>query len=361
MDNNNFKYLYISWEISIPFCTVYTVTSRLSWAMFPFTIVAICGVGLAKRVIELLTIWETSKKKQLARKRSSIRRLSRGSRASGGSQGSRSSRKNKSKSVEIVEDEEGEEETADGFEGFTKIQKGALGFVWAASCIYACITDKILSKVQTDIVICTMREDPSETYNLLSVLFVIGFPILCLVFWPVGHLLLDLLSCMKGVVILSTRKDVSLMDDPEEIGCCGDDSDSCIETILIFGFTTIFLVVYPTSMLITEFYFGEIETMFPFMMLKYCLGSMPLVLSPACVLVIKRDIRKAAKDIYMKRATSSDEGPEITLKELVDRLEQLRATGNVRKILMSSILTFSFIYYILYIFIYIFIHFTTLG
>lgn len=285
--------------------------------MFPFSIIAICGVGIAKRIIELLTFWEASKR----RKKSTFRRISRISKTSHASNGSVGS-KNKD-SLEIIEDDEYEEEVE--VDGFTKIQKGALGFVWVGSFIYACLTDKILSRVQTDEVICSMRESLSEKYNILSVLMVVAFPILCLVLWPISHLLLDMLSCLKGIVILSTRREVSLFDD-EETNCCGDESDGCIETILVFGFTTIFLVVYPTSMLITEFYFAEIETMFPFMLIKYCLGSMPLVLSPACVLIIKRDIREAAKDIYMKRKVNTDDGADISLKDLVERLEQLRET-----------------------------------
>ena len=150
-----------------------------------------------------------------------------------------------------------------------------------------------------------------------------------LILWPVGHLVLDLLSCVKGIVIMSANP----ASGETEANCCGDDSDSCIETIIVFGFTVIFLVVYPTSMLITEFYFADIETMFPFMLLKYCLGSMHLVLSPACVLIIKRDIRKASKDIYMKRTTNAEETPDITIKELQERLERLRAMGHVSYLL----------------------------
>ena len=116
--------------------------------MFPFTIIAIIGVGIAKRGIELLTFWEASKR----RKKSSFRRISgisKSSRTSNGSVGSQ-----KKKSVEIMEDQDFEEEVE--VDGFTKIQKGALGFVWVSSGIYACLTDKILSKVQTDEVICSI-------------------------------------------------------------------------------------------------------------------------------------------------------------------------------------------------------------
>ena len=54
-------------------------------------------------------------------------------------------------------------------EGFTKIQKASLGFVWGSSIIYSCITDKILSKEQTDEVVCSMRENLSINYNIISI------------------------------------------------------------------------------------------------------------------------------------------------------------------------------------------------
>ena len=53
---------------------------------------------------------------------------------------------------------------------------------------------------------------------------------------------------------------------------------------------------------------------------------MHLVLSPVCILIIKRDLRKAAKDIYMKRSTQPEER-DITIKELT---EKLRSMGDVR-------------------------------
>ena len=261
---------------------------------------------MTKRGIELLTFWEASKR----RKKSSFRRLSKSR--------SRISNQSSENSSEDLDFEEDLEE-----EGFTKIQKGALAFVWASSSIYALLTDKMLSKEQKDEVICSMREDLNDKLNIISVLMIIAFPILTLILWPIGHFLLDTLSCLKGIVIMSARKEVNLLSESSN-NCCGDESDSCIETILVFGFTIIFLVVYPTSMLITEFYFAEPETMFAFMLLKYCLGSMTLVLSPCCVLIIKRDIRTAAKDIYMKRTAKADDGLNISLKDLVMKLEELK-------------------------------------
>ena len=269
---------------------------------------------MAKRVIELLTFWEASKRRTKSRANRIIARAM------------KSSRRSSKSSEQSSEDWDFEEEREE--EGFTKIQKGALAFVWASSGIYSLCTDKMLSKVQKDEVICSMREDLNDKLNIISVLMVVAFPMLSLILWPVGHFLLDTLSCLKGIVILSTRKEVNLLTEPSN-NCCGDESDSCIETILIFGFTIIFLVIYPTSMLITEIYFADTETMFAFMLLKYCLGSMTLVLSPSCVLIIKRDIRTAAKNIYMKRVKKEEDGLEISLKDLVTKLEELREGGKV--------------------------------
>ena len=290
--------------------------------MFPFTIVAICGVGLAKRGAEILLVWEYKKKQKtrgaLFLLLSGAEILSRtSSRLSGTSTGSQNSKKSK----EIMEDAE----NADGEmgEGFTTIQKSALGFVWVASAAYACLTDKILAKDEGQDVICSVREDLSEKLNIISALVVIGFPTLCLILWPVGHLLLDLFSCMKGIVMAGRKK-----SEAPQPNCCGDDSsDSCIETILVFGFSIIFLVVYPTSQIFAELYFADIKTMFPFMLLKCCLGSMHLVMSPACILIIKRDLRKAAKDIYLKRKAASDEGDEMSAEELLERLRAIRGVS----------------------------------
>ena len=278
---------------------MYEVTSRLTLAVFPFTIVAICGVGLAKRGAQLLLAWEGSKTRQLTKIIVESRRLAKMSKSSSTSSISTSSRRGQPKFVEIIDDirriniRKVEEDSG---EGFTNIQKAALGFVWMASVVYAVLTDKLLSKHETKEVICSVRANLSEKLNLVSVFIVFAFPVLCLCLWPVGHLVLDFFSYLKGSVQISYNKQ-------QEPNCCGDASDSCIETILVFGFSIIFLVTYSTNLIITELYFAEIETMFQFMLLKYCLGSMHLVLSPAYILLIKRDLRKAAKDIYMKRST----------------------------------------------------------
>jgi len=37
------------WEVELAFCTVHTVAFRATWAVFPYSIVALCWLGLASR------------------------------------------------------------------------------------------------------------------------------------------------------------------------------------------------------------------------------------------------------------------------------------------------------------------------
>ena len=37
------------WEIELAFCTVHTLTSRVTWAVFPYTLLVLCWHGLALR------------------------------------------------------------------------------------------------------------------------------------------------------------------------------------------------------------------------------------------------------------------------------------------------------------------------
>ena len=72
-------------------------------------------------------------------------------------------------------------------------------------------------------------------------------------------------------------------------------------------------------MYITETYFAHTKTIFPFMLIKYCVGSLQLIISPLCVLLIKRDIRRAVKRSYTQGSTQNDE-TEITFEELQEHL-----------------------------------------
>jgi len=46
------------WKVELAFCAVYTLTTRATWAVFPYTIVVLCWHGLASRVGMLLAAAE---------------------------------------------------------------------------------------------------------------------------------------------------------------------------------------------------------------------------------------------------------------------------------------------------------------
>ncbi len=85
---------------------------------------------------------------------------------------------------------------------------------------------------------------------------------------------------------------------------------------LIFSFSLVFLITYPTHMYIVEVYLATVETHFAFMAFKYCFGCLHLVLLPVFILLIKRDIRQAAVDVYCKRASTQQENKDMTFEQL---------------------------------------------
>ena len=144
---------------------------------------------------------------------------------------------------------------------------------------------------------------------------VIGIPIGIICLWPIAHIMLTVCSCIKKFIMPNGH--LHGRDHPS-VHRSGN-STLCLEIVIIFCFSIIFLTIYPTAMYITEVYFATTESLFPFMLLKYCIGSLQLIISPLCLLLIKKDIRKGASLSYMKKSTQNDDA-EITFEELQEHL-----------------------------------------
>ena len=86
---------------------------------------------------------------------------------------------------------------------------------------------------------------------------------------------------------------------------------------VVTAFTITFLTIYPVQMYFTEEYQWFNESIFIFMSFKYCYGCLHLVLVPFFILLIKRDIRRAAVATYVK--TNTDDG-EITFEQLQEHV-----------------------------------------
>merc|ERR1712226_297001 len=79
------------------------------------------------------------------------------------------------------------------------------------------------------------------------------------------------------------------------------------------------MVFYPTHMYITEVYFGTVNDIFPYMFIKYVVGCLHLIAVPTLVLFVKRDIRLAARETYIKKSTQND-NTELTFEQLQENL-----------------------------------------
>ena len=292
---------FCSWEIDITFCTIYTITSRAMWAVFPYTIISICSLGLVERASKIFVVRKISMEEEDA---NMIMELQTSKLTS---QDSKDSKKSKDDFDDLDDDV---------MEGFTALQKTFLVFIWMSSLVYSMISNVILTKERD--VKCSMRSDLEIKFNLVSIIVVIAVPIFCICLWFFAHIALSLCMCVKKIVFSNTTEP-SIRRNPRYLSKRKNSSSLWVEIVIIFCFVIVFLTVYPSSMYITETYFAHTKTIFPFMLIKYCVGSLQLIISPLCVLLIKRDIRRAVKRSYTQGSTQNDE-TEITFEELQEHL-----------------------------------------
>jgi len=277
------------WEIELAFCTVHTITSRSTWVVFPYTLLFLCWHSLALRAGKIVSLIK-EKKKQLVTA-DAPKGFMLGSTAMG-------MELPLSRSTTVTDEEpmcSFEEES----EGLTTKQKLAVGFIWLVAGIYSVMSNSILSKERE--VFCSLRSDLSDKFNFMSLFIAIGVPLvfgpmLC----PIGHTLLSFIACCKGV-----SSSTCTWSDPKSQGL----SDCAVIT----GFTVVFIVIYPVQMYVTEVYIANVQSMFVFMAFKYCYGALHIVLLPLIVLVMKKDIRRAAVNTYVKG--KEDDSGEITFEQ----------------------------------------------
>ena len=274
------------------------------WAVFPYTIISICSLGLVERASKIFVARKISMEEEEDSTISAQLELQSSKLIA---QDSKDSAKGKD-NFEDLDD--------DTMEGFTALQKTFLVFIWMSSLVYSMISNVILTKERD--VKCSMRSDLDITFNLVSIIVVIAVPIFCICLWFVAHIALSLCMCVKKIVFSNTTEP-SIRRNPRYLSKRKNSSSLWVEIVIIFCFVIVFLTVYPSSMYITETCFAHTKTIFPFMLIKYCVGSLQLIISPLCVLLIKRDIRRAVKRSYTQGSTQNDE-TEITFEELQEHL-----------------------------------------
>ena len=271
------------------------------WAVFPYTIISICSLGLVERASKIFVVRKISMEEEDA---NMIMELQTSKLTS---QDSKDSKKSKDDFDDLDDDV---------MEGFTALQKTFLVFIWMSSLVYSMISNVILTKERD--VKCSMRSDLEIKFNLVSIIVVIAVPIFCICLWLFAHIALSLCMCVKKIVFSNTTEP-SIRRNPRYLSKRKNSSSLWVEIVIIFCFVIVFLTVYPSSMYITETYFAHTKTIFPFMLIKYCVGSLQLIISPLCILLIKRDIRRAVKRSYSQGSTQNDE-TELTFEELQEHL-----------------------------------------
>ena len=274
------------------------------WAVFPYTIISICSLGLFKRATKIFIVRKVSIEEEDGKINTHLELQD-------------STRFSSQDSKSFIDDTKEDDDDDDWQrEGFTALQKTLLSFIWFSSLIYSMISNVILTKKRD--VKCSVRSDLEIMFNLVSIIFVIAIPIVCICLWFIAHIFLSVCSCIKNL-IFSTTQSSSGTNRRYPSKKRKKSSSIWLEIVIIFCFVIVFLAVYPASMYITETYFANTKTIFPFMLIKYCVGSLQLIISPLCILLVKSDIRKGVKISYTKGSTQNDE-TELTFEELQEHL-----------------------------------------
>ena len=83
-------------------------------------------------------------------------------------------------------------------------------------------------------------------------------------------------------------------------------------------------------MYVTEVYIANVQSMFVFMAFKYCYGALHIVFLPFIILIMKKDIRRAAVNTYVK-GKEDDNGEKINSTSSVtwSKTEYKWKKGNV--------------------------------
>ena len=83
--------------------------------------------------------------------------------------------------------------------------------------------------------------------------------------------------------------------------------------LIIIAFTAIFLGTYPLHMYFAELY---LQNDFTFLLAKYCVGFLYVVLIPFITLVAQREIRKGVVSILLRDNTQANSGSCNALDDL---------------------------------------------
>ncbi|QQP42173.1 Uncharacterized protein FKW44_016754 [Caligus rogercresseyi] len=204
------------WSVELAFCMVYTLSSRATWAVLPYTILVLSWLFVVNRATRILGfLFPTSKKKGDSPQSSTIDIELEILKAS--------------ESEECSKDEEYQneelEEEFNGIDGLGIIQKSILGFIWFVSLVYSLLSPQYSTRTPTrasfDI---SSSEDFHHTSNhlphyskltyalmvILTLIFILEYPF-NMFFYVIGNthiLLIPLFSILMRKDILQAALSV---------------------------------------------------------------------------------------------------------------------------------------------------------
>ena len=140
--------------------------------------------------------------------------------------------------------------------------------------------------------LCTVIKNVPGYRDITIWVLVVALPF---VLGPVLTLTLEILSCLRNTISGVSTKDTTTRKQRQ-----------CMLTVLSMLVT----LSYSTHLLVTEAYLQPVYNlgMFDSLMLKYCIGSMDLILTPLIICLLDIDIRHGVFYIYKRRRTRSITG-----------------------------------------------------
>ncbi|XP_040580188.1 uncharacterized protein [Lepeophtheirus salmonis] len=290
------------WSVELAFCTIHTLSARATWAVLPYSIIVLNWLFVINRATKIFcNIFPEwfFKKGRADNDQNHIESFE--------LEVTRKEGDNKSELEEIEKEEEDYEvEEYSGIDGLGVIQKSILGFIWFVSFVYSLLSPQIFGKTSNS---CVLRDPLDSKLNILSLIIIIPIPIF---FGPVicslAQILLSFVECIIRSKCISTNELPSMNDH----NCL---NYSKITYFLTFLITLIFILEYPISMFFVEEYIGKRETIFVFMLLKYVLGYMHIVIIPLFIIIMRKDIFNAANSVLSQKSIANQQEDDITFEQ----------------------------------------------
>ena len=146
----------------------------------------------------------------------------------------------------------------------------AVIFIWSFSLVYALFDDQLMSKEPLDK--CNLASDLPSQLHISSVLMALVVPFI------LGPLLSTLID--QVVVFLEQRK-VVIRRSPSQISICSQSSSS---SSFLGILSLLHLLCCGTHMIVADWLFPDRIDIFSYMLLKYCVGFLFLLVFPLAVL-----------------------------------------------------------------------------